>query len=210
MGLGNVKLARRKNFVEHIGTIVDSRWKAKKTVRGRRLLDSEVADKTRQPRSVSTSAILCRTARLNSDPAVSLRDDDERRFLVSVDTFFDRVGCDHQCGLEDRFAGLSLADYSTAYAAALATITADHNSFDFVELCRFLERHYPQIAASSRALLTIGVAAGAQHASHVYFFAEAYRASHDSQKQAQAENAVCVLSACKLGLTIRPKDYRSS
>jgi len=112
---------------------------------------------------------MCRRTALESDKDASAqRERDDKydvRSVVTINSDADRASSICSVGsVESRFAGLSLAAYTLANAAALASISETHDEYDVIKLCDFITEHYPEVPARARPYLAIGVAAGAQHA----------------------------------------------
>ena len=129
-------------------------------------------------RSSSASSIRCRASMGNVGASSNWDRESVVSLRQSVESLDDVDGRSTiESFPEGRFAGLSSVTYSIAHTAAVAMITESHASYNAVELCNYVNRHYPQVPRESRLCLSIGVAAGAQHASHVHFFAEMHRAT---------------------------------
>jgi len=166
-------------------------------------------DKPAKRRSSSASATLCRAARIDDGAAmfpIDLESEDDRQSVASFDTMFSAPDCRSEDRPDRRFAGLSLSAYSTALAAARATVAASHTAYDVVHLCDYIERNYPQVPAEARPFLVIGTAAGAQHVANMHFLVETFRASRDPRKREEAESAIWTNASLCFGLKTNPND----
>ena len=81
---------------------------------------------------------------------------------------------------ERRLTELTRTDYNDAHSAAMAIKRTQHEDYDVVHQCDYLERNFNHVPEQARPYLVIGVAVGAKHASHLHFVAEPNRSSENS------------------------------
>ena len=98
-------------------------------------------------------------------------EDLDHRSVVSLDSVDDLNAMMEFDQGEERFAGLSFNEYSSACMAAVAVLRAPHAEYDITNMTKYLTDQCPKIPEHARAYLAIGAAYGAMHAVNVASFA---------------------------------------